>query len=102
MSETDAEIVSSLIELIDDVKEYDPDLSNVLNSFLDDLETLNNKVEGRRNAMKRYFQSEKGKKALSKANKKYYQKTYKPTGKPRGRPKKTTIQEEKQEGEKEV
>jgi len=101
MSETDAEIVSNLIELIDDVKTYDPDLGNVLTSFLDDLETLNNKVEGRRNCMKRYFQSEKGKKALAKANKKYYQKTYKPTGRPRGRPRKATNQEEKPEGEKE-
>ncbi len=94
MSETDAEIAGSLAELLDELKEFDPDLSKMVEDIITDVEILGNKVEKRKETLKRYALSEKGKKAIDKAKKKYYHKTYIPTGKPRGRPRKNPIKEE--------
>lgn len=70
---------------------------NTLNDIEDYLEEMRLKelkleliLERKRIAMRKYFNTEKGKTALKKANKTYYDKNYKPTGNPVGRPKNIT------------
>ena len=94
MSETDAEIAGSLVELLDDLKEYDPDLSKMVEEIITEVEILGNKVDRRKAVIKKYALSEKGKKAIDKAKKKYYIKTYIPNGRPVGRPRKQPKEEE--------
>ena len=95
MSETDAEIAGSLVELLDDLKQYDPDLSKMVEDIISEVEILGNKLDRRKAIWKKYIQSEKGKKVSAKACKKYYHKTYIPNGRPVGRPRIRPINVEK-------
>lgn len=91
MSDTETETAMSLGEFIADLNHEDPEMAQVLEKIIQDYEDvtlkLNCNIQRRRDTLKKYFQSEKGKEATRKASRKYYE-TKKRTGRPVGRPKK--------------
>lgn len=91
MSDTEGEATMSLGEFIEDLKHEDPEMSQILENIITDYEHISIKhaevVNRRRQAVSKYFKSEKGKEATRRASKRYYD-TKKKTGNPRGRPKK--------------
>lgn len=94
MSDTENETAMSLGEFIADLNYEDPEMAKMLDKILSDYEDLSLKhhavLERRRDAINKYFKSDKGKEATRKASKKYYD-TKKKTGRPVGRPKKNAV-----------
>lgn len=78
-------------EFLEQLKDADPEISEMLDDFLDNYDLLVNrevrKKESQKKAIKKYFQSEKGKLKNREANKRYYYKNKTTTNKV-GRPKK--------------
>lgn len=78
-------------EFLEQLKEADPEISEMLDDFLDNYDLLVNrevrKKQSQKKAIKKYFQSEKGKLKNREANKRYYYKN-KTTNNKVGRPKK--------------
>lgn len=76
---------------LEELKEADPDMGEILDDILEDYDTLLHrevrKKEVQKKAIKKYFQSEKGKIKNREANKRYYYKNKK-NNNPVGRPKK--------------
>ena len=95
MSDTEAENIMSLGEFIADLKYEDPEMGMVLENILNDYEDISLKhsavVNRRRQAISKYFKSEKGKQKTREASKRYYDKKIK-SGRPVGRPKKKQLQ----------
>jgi len=76
--DTEVEATLTLGEVLEDLKESDPSVFNVLDDILNDYDNfLKNKEKlkiAKARAMKTYFESEKGKQANRRARKKYYEK----------------------------
>jgi len=76
---------------LEELKEADPEIGNILDDMLENYDTLLprevRKKEVQKKAIKKYFQSEKGKIKNREANKRYYYKNKKTNNKV-GRPKK--------------
>tara|TARA_R110002110_G_scaffold144811_3_gene334172 strand:- start:621 stop:935 length:315 start_codon:yes stop_codon:yes gene_type:complete len=76
---------------LDELKQADPDMCNILDDMLENYDTLLHrevrKKEVQKKAIKKYFQSEKGKLRNREANKRYYYKN-KTSDNKVGRPKK--------------
>ena len=93
MSDTETENTMSLGEFIEDLKHEDPEMGAILENIITDYEDIAMKhtavVNRRKDAISKYFKSEKGKEATRRASKKYYDSKIK-SGRPRGRPPKNT------------
>lgn len=89
MSDTEAENTMSLGEFIEDLKHEDPEMGKVLENLINDYEEIAERhtlvVNRRKEAISKYFKSEKGKQKTREASRRYYEKKIK-SGKPRGRP----------------
>ena len=83
--------INNFGEFLEQLKDADPEISEMLDDFLDNYDLLVNrevrKRESQKKAIKKYFQSEKGKLKNREANKRYYYKN-KTTNNKVGRPKK--------------
>lgn len=87
MSDTEAETVMDLGEFIVDLKNSDPEIGQILDDIITEYEHFATREQRKRESVKKYFQSDKGRKATQEASKRYYHKTKTTTRKP-GRPRK--------------
>ena len=87
--------INNFGEFLEQLKDADPEISEMLDDFLDNYDLLVNrevrKRESQKKAIKKYFQSEKGKLKNREANKRYYYKN-KTTNNKVGRPKKEILE----------
>ncbi len=89
MSDTEGENALSLGEFIADLKHEDPEMGTILENLITDYEDIAMKhtevVNRRKDAINKYFKTQKGREATRRASKRYYDKKIK-SGKPIGRP----------------
>ena len=72
MSDTESEATLNLGEFIADLKHADPDMGSILENIITDYENISIKhtevVNRRKNAISKYFKSDKGKDATRRAS----------------------------------
>ena len=89
--ESDNTTMNDFALFLEELKEADPDMGELLDDMLENYDVLLNrevrKKQSQKKAIKKYFLSERGKIKNREANKRYYYRN-KTTTKPVGRPKK--------------